>query len=153
MHRDTLKSVTCCWQGMPSGGGAKRNPTLLVVFLFVTLSVFGAITSGVNEDPELDEEAGNGYTYESDWGAVSSIGESYLNIAGLQEGSVLTDDTLSVGGYVSCAIMEGGSIYCWGGNIAGQLGDGTQTETTTPTPVTMPSGRTAVSVSSGDYHS
>ncbi len=34
-----------------------------------------------------------------------------------------------------CAVREGGSLYCWGGNDLGQLGVGDFTRRDTPTPV------------------
>lgn len=46
-----------------------------------------------------------------------------------------TDVTaISVGNTSACAI-EGGSVYCWGYNTAGQLGDGTTDNSTTPVKV------------------
>jgi len=41
---------------------------------------------------------------------------------------------LRTGGNSSCATLEDdGSVYCWGGNEFGQLGDGTTTDRVTPT--------------------
>ncbi len=42
---------------------------------------------------------------------------------------------LSVSAYHSCALTPAGQAYCWGGNWAGQLGDGTTTPRATPTRV------------------
>lgn len=41
----------------------------------------------------------------------------------------------SCGGYHTCAIHETGSLWCWGRNEQGQLGDGTNTRRILPTPV------------------
>ena len=46
----------------------------------------------------------------------------------------------------SCAVANG-QIVCWGENGSGQLGDGTTTETATPTTVTGVSDATAVAAS------
>lgn len=44
--------------------------------------------------------------------------------------------TTVVDGYgLSCAVAVGCSAYCWGLNYAGQLGDGTTTDRTSPVPV------------------
>ena len=39
---------------------------------------------------------------------------------------------ISVGDSFSCAVLSNGTITCWGGNDLGQLGDGTNTNTTSP---------------------
>jgi alpha-tubulin suppressor-like RCC1 family protein len=44
--------------------------------------------------------------------------------------------TVSQGGYAStCGVVTDGSVYCWGWNAVGQLGDGTPTDRLTPTKV------------------
>ncbi len=42
---------------------------------------------------------------------------------------------VAVGGDFTCAVMGAGSVWCWGGNASGQLGDGTTTARRTPAPV------------------
>ncbi|MAD24671.1 MAG: hypothetical protein CMO44_10925, partial [Verrucomicrobiales bacterium] len=56
------------------------------------------------------------------------------------------------GGRHSCSIDIDNSLYCWGWNGYGQVGDGTQTQRNTPTAVQMPSGKTAKQVSLGYGH-
>jgi len=76
-----------------------------------------------------------------------------LNVPGFQEGSIFTDTTLSSGGYHTCAILDNGSVSCWGYNGEGQLGDGTTTVRTTPNSTSsLGTGRTAVAISSGEWH-
>ncbi len=75
-----------------------------------------------------------------------------LNSAGFQSGSIFTETTVSVGGNHICAIMDDSSLQCWGGNSFGQVGDGTTTDRLTMTTVALDTGRTAVSVSTGAYH-
>jgi alpha-tubulin suppressor-like RCC1 family protein len=36
----------------------------------------------------------------------------------------------------SCSMDSDGALWCWGGNMYGQLGDGTTQTTSTPVPVT-----------------
>ncbi|MFN9003244.1 MAG: RCC1 domain-containing protein, partial [Alphaproteobacteria bacterium] len=61
--------------------------------------------------------------------------------------------SLAAGGYGSCGIGNNGRAYCWGHNGHGQLGNGTTTDSTTPTQVTLPAGVTSfTSITSGDFH-
>ena len=51
------------------------------------------------------------------------------------------------GGNSTCALMDDGSVRCWGSNWQGILGDGTTTSTwSTSTSVILPTGRTAISI-------
>ncbi len=53
---------------------------------------------------------------------------------------------VSAGGLSTCALASTGAAYCWGGNSAGQVGDGTLVEPLGPTAVTMPTGVSFVQV-------
>lgn len=56
-----------------------------------------------------------------------------------------------VAGYShSCGIREDGSLWCWGNNEWGQVGDGTTTHRFVPVPIQGPRGW--VDVALGDYH-
>lgn len=55
------------------------------------------------------------------------------------------------GGYHTCGILSDTSVNCWGYNYWGALGNGTNTSSTNPVPVTGLTGATALTV--GYYHS
>lgn len=57
---------------------------------------------------------------------------------------------LDAGAFHSMALLTDGSVWTWGGNAYGQLGDGTQTQSLFPVHVT---GALADSVAAGYYHS
>ena len=59
---------------------------------------------------------------------------------------------VSAGDLHTCAVLDDGSLKCWGSNNNGQLGDGSSTNSNTPVAVSLPSGRTAVEVASGELH-
>ena len=83
------------------------SKTVLLTFLMIILGL-SAATNSLNESTEttiLDE--------------ISAPQEvilplSSLNEPGFQEGSIYTDTTLSSGEYHTCAILDDGSVSCWG---------------------------------------
>ena len=58
---------------------------------------------------------------------------------------------VSSGATHSCAILDDGSVGCWGDNSNGQLGDGGRVSSLSPQK-TLPLGRNAVDISAGSYH-
>ncbi|MEO2115397.1 MAG: hypothetical protein ABGX21_03685, partial [Candidatus Poseidoniia archaeon] len=139
---------------MASITNSKRMLSYFLVILFIGIPVLGLITSDFNESSEeLPGEQMPKNTYESNLGAVDNLGETYLNVAGFQEGSVQTYSAISTGDYYTCAILDDGSVSCWGYNNKGQLGDGTTTQRNTPTQTSsLGTDRTAVAITTGDYH-
>nr|AIF13439.1 RCC1 domain-containing protein [uncultured marine group II/III euryarchaeote KM3_62_D04] len=68
-----------------------------------------------------------------------------------------TATAVSSGYYHTCAILDDGSVWCWGGNGQGELGVGNSSNSGnwrySPNAVMMPSGTTAVALALGDQHS
>ena len=80
---------------------------------------------------------------------------SQHNFPGFQEGSVFSESTIATGYRHSCAVVENGSVYCWGDNSNGQLGTGNTNLGSSNTPVQVASfgnGRTATEISAGIWH-
>ncbi len=90
----------------------------------------GVYCWGFNDNGEL----GNGST---------EMAYAPINVTGLTSGVI----AIGTGFEHGCAVLESGSVKCWGSNESGQLGDGT----TTPhlTPVTVTGINDAVAVTSG----
>src|SRR5690606_27620738 len=59
---------------------------------------------------------------------------------------------LAAGSGQACGLSSDGDAYCWGGNDAGQLGDGTTTDRVVPTPVSVPPGVAFDQIETGGYH-
>jgi alpha-tubulin suppressor-like RCC1 family protein len=58
---------------------------------------------------------------------------------------------VSAGGMVTCILVHGGGVKCWGYNVDGELGDSTMTSSSTPVSVGGVTG--AIAVNSGYKHS
>lgn len=60
---------------------------------------------------------------------------------------------ISAGGDHTCAILDDRSVWCWGKNGDGQLGNGGPgTSAETPTRTSLPTGGRAIAVSAGGFH-
>ena len=68
-----------------------------------------------------------------------------------EEGTRAHRKRLSAGWNHACALMDDGTVQCWGDNIWGQLGDGTFTTRTTP--VTVSNLNSVLSIAVGRQHS
>jgi alpha-tubulin suppressor-like RCC1 family protein len=126
-----------------------RYITYFLILLFLGLPVLGIVTSDLGQSSEeLSEELVTQYTH-----TVSNSGQNTLHEAGFQEGSVQTYSTLAAGYAHTCAILDDGSVSCWGYNNYGQLGDGTTTDRNTPTQTSsLGTDRTAVAITVGFAH-
>ena len=68
-------------------------------------------------------------------------------------GTGRTAVAISAGQYHSCAILDSGSVSCWGYGIEGQLGNGGTSQQNSPTLTSsLGTGRKAVAISAGDIH-
>jgi len=80
-------------------------------------------------------------------------GDGILNIFDIHRNLDYSGITISSGSMHTCAILDDGSVSCWGDNGQGQLGDGTTTSRNTSAPTSsLGTGRTAVAISSGSSH-
>ena len=78
-------------------------------------------------------------------GAAGAAGHPVANPGSVSGGTIGPVTSLAVGNGSACVIAAGGSVYCWGNNQQGELGDGTNSSSAAPVPVTgLSSGVTAV---------
>jgi alpha-tubulin suppressor-like RCC1 family protein len=96
------------------------------------------------------------------YGNTENVGDNETpgSVGPVNLGSGRTAVAISAGGAHTCAILDDGTVKCWGSGISGQLGYGNpddvgSTPTTTPDtvgPVSLGPGRTAKAISAGLNH-
>ena len=154
-----------------------------ITLILLTLPLLSIVSSWYEEVPELEEieekmltssspsvlEISAGTTHTCailDYGMISCWGDNAQGQLGdgtntdsntpIQTFSLETGRTavtISAGYRHVCAILDDGSVSCWGWNDYGQLGDGTTTAQNTPTQTSsLGEGRTAVVISTAQYH-
>ena len=97
-------------------------------------------TWGYNSDGEL----GDGTT---------TLRTTPVQVLGTGSNGFLSNvGVIAAGNYYSLALKNDGTVWTWGSNNNGQLGDGTTTQRTTPVQVTGLSG-TVVAIAAGSGHS
>ena len=96
-----------------------------------TLTETGKVyTWGRNRNGQLGNGLSGGANGEFDEGIDSSI-PCLIELP-------LPATAIALGSYFSGAILEDGSLYMWGENDKGQLGDGTTEDRFTPVKITIP---------------
>src|SRR5256885_1344811 len=84
-------------------------------------------------------------------GTFNNISSVPVAVVGMDGTGHLTNAVaIAARGYHSCALLGDGTVWCWGRNVEGQLGDGTTTSSSTPVRVGGITG--AVAVSAGVFH-
>ncbi len=96
---------------------------------------FNDVQQGNNAGPNnaTGYNAVAGYDLVTGWGSPKC---GLINL--LSSSSALPNIDLSAGGQHTCSIRSDGSVWCWGANGNGQLGNGTTTDSNAPMPVTAP---------------
>lgn len=90
----------------------------------------------------------------NEWGQLGNgtTTESGLPVeVGLPAGTTVT--AIAAGAGHSLALTSEGTVFAWGDNDFGQIGDGTKTQRTSPVEIPLPGAATATMIAGGDDHS
>jgi alpha-tubulin suppressor-like RCC1 family protein len=151
--------VAYCWGDNSNGqlgnadgiGDGLPHPTPTVVQGVPTLASFAAgghYTCGLTA-------AGAAWCWgDNGFGALGAVTAAASWPTPVAVGGGLSFASLGAGGGHTCGLTSGGTLYCWGGNLLGQLGStvnfGTSTPSYTPTAV---SGLTLAGIAINSAHS
>ncbi len=164
-----------CWgrnSGDPNdiGGGQLGDPTLDAFFSTTPVAVTGianatAVAAGGFHSCALRDGRvwcwGQNDQGQLGTGTLDPPGFLARNPTPVIVSGITNAIAISAGGWHTCALLQGGTIRCWGQNDYGQLGDGAiivpQTRPTpiprrTPTPVMVQGITTAVALQAGIFH-
>lgn len=119
-----------------AGGAVSGSPPAQAQALSPVITGHEAVSWGYNGNGEL----GNGTTTNSaKFGPVTRLGVSVVQVAA---GS----------GAQSLAVLSDGTVWAWGSNFYGQLGNGTATDSPVTVPVQVPGLTGIVAVAAGFEH-
>ena len=155
LHEDgTISCWGNNWVGQLGNGQSGRNELSSVPVGVADIADATAITTGDEHSCALHEDGTI-----SCWGnnRAGQLGDGTeddssvpVRVSGITDATAITASTTSSGitgeGH-SCALHEDGTISCWGNNSAGQLGDGTEDDSSVPVRVSGITDATAITAS------
>lgn len=149
----TTAGAAYCWGSNANGelgDGTtidETSPVAVVGSLtFTRVSAAGAHTCGVTQPGGVAFcWGGNGY------GELGDGTTTERTMPSAVYSTILKFASVSAGYGYSCGVRPGGTAYCWGHGLNGELGDGTTADWTRP--VAVVGGLSFASVSAGFYHS
>lgn len=150
----TNNGGTLCWgngTGGQLGNGAYQDKNTPVVVQGLSQGVV-AISAGFDHTCALTISDGVLCWGRNNYGQLGDGTTAPYNTPVAVKGAKSSDVTaISAGSWHTCALISNGSVFCWGENFSGQLGDGTYEPMNIPVPVQGLSSR-VIAISAGTWH-
>jgi alpha-tubulin suppressor-like RCC1 family protein len=93
-----------------------------------------------------------GYGQLGDGVVVMTNGLAYKTNTPVAVSNITNAAEITMGYYHACALLDNGTVNCWGKGEYGQLGNGTASTDVVNTPVTVSNIDTAIAISAGRVH-
>jgi alpha-tubulin suppressor-like RCC1 family protein len=133
----TTAGGVMCWgygqYGQLGNGSTADSPVP------VQVSMIGpepkGISAGAEQSCALDARGGAWCWGDDQSGQLGDNGSSDQSLPVAVQGITAGASCISGGAAHTCAVVAGGGVQCWGWNVSGQLGNGTQSDSPTAAPV------------------
>jgi alpha-tubulin suppressor-like RCC1 family protein len=153
-HTCALTSVGTiyCWGG--NGYGQLGNGTNMQSSYPTAVAAdvtFVSMSTGANHTCALTTTGTIycwGYNSDGQLGTGNTVNSTNPTAVSMPVGVIVA--SIDAGGNYTCALTTAGTIYCWGGNSYGQLGNGTTSSSSTPSALSLYSGEPIDSISVGE---
>ena len=143
-----ITSTTCLVEGIGRNCGKTPGKVDLGQNTAMAISLGSAHTCAILDDGSLKCWGHNTYGQLGKGDTLAT-----LNPTGVNLGTNRSAVAVSAGAYFTCAILDDGSLKCWGRNNYGQLGQGNTTDLNTPpVAVALPGGQDAKAVYAGEEY-
>ena len=149
LDQDTVMNIPA--PGVLSNDTDPDNTT--VTAIKITDPTHGTVTLDVNGSfiytPTPGYNGPDSFTYKSNDGTDDSpVATVHLAVNEIQQTAILP--MISAGGYHTSVVKDDGTVWTWGENADGQLGNGTTTDQNTPGSV--PGLSSVISIATGEFH-
>ncbi len=156
----TADGTMDCWGDNSSGqlGDGSTTGRAFPSDVFFANNVMGIATGNAHSCALLADGTancwGNNSVGQLGDGTTTNRSLATTNVTNLTSTNIRAA-AITAGDTHTCALRSNGTVLCWGGNAAGQLGDGTKIDRAMPVGVAVPNGfllSTAVGIAAGGSH-
>jgi len=118
----------------------------------ISIEGFSISTCTILDNGSVNCWGYGGYGQLGDGVVVMTNGLAYKTNTPVAVSNITNASNISMGHYHACALLDNGSVNCWGKGEFGQLGNGTTSTSAVNTPVYVSDISTAISISAGYAH-